>query len=526
MPILVWDETELRGGKPVLRKQNEAKRPLDYRLLVEDKKLGHGDGDNLLIQGDNLEALQSLLPYYAGSVKCIFIDPPYNTGSAFTHYDDGLEHSAWLSMMKPRLELLRQLLAEDGSIWVTIDDNEAHYLKVLMDMVFGRANFVANVVWEKSDSPKMDSTFFSSRHDHILVFAKNAGRLVVNRLAEVAEKKLSHYNKTDAVGRRYYLKPLRAMGSGEDTREARPTLYFALAAPDGSRIFPKRQDGSDGRWRWGQERIERDSDKLEWVKGRAGWTPYYKIFRDSGGNRPPETIWPHAEVGSNRLSKAEIKALFPAGDPFTTPKPEKLINRLLLIATKSGDLVLDSFAGSGTTLAAAHKMNRRWIGIEMGDHAVTHCQPRLMKVVDGEQGGISEAVNWKGGGGFRFFRLGDPVFNADGLLNEAVRFDELAAHIWFTETQRPYPRDRKRSPLLGIHEDVAYALFYNGIWGEQCPDNTLGPRQLTALRKLQHGFKGKWVIYANFMKQLSREKLKREGVEFRQLPHDVKGRTQ
>ena len=265
--------------------------------------------DNLLIQGDNLEALKALLPFYRGQVKCIFIDPPYNTKSAFEHYDDNLEHAQWLSLMLPRLQLLRELLREDGSIWVTIDDNEGHYLKVLMDEVFGRGNFVANVVWEKSDSPKMDSLQFSTRHDHLLVACKNASSFTLKRLdTEMA----SHYDKVDENGRNYYLKPLRVMGGQGDSRETRPNLYCPLIAPDGSEVYPKRTDGKDGTW--------------------------------------------------------------------------------------------------------------RWIGIEMGEHAATHCLPRLQKVLDGEQGGISKTVNWTGGGAFRFLRLGKTVFDDRGRINPALRF--------------------------------------------------------------------------------------------------------
>ena len=210
---------------------------LEPRILLEDAdKSYHAKArvadqdifDNILIRGDNLLALKALEQEYAGKVKCIFIDPPYNTGSAFEHYDDGIEHSLWLSLMRDRLELLKRLVADDGSIWITIDDNEAHYLKVLCDEIFGRSNFIANVIWEKSDSPKMDSRFFSSRHDHLLVFAKDIDAVQLSRLSVEAQE---HYNRTEAEGRKYYTKPLRAMGSGEDTREARPSMYLSDNCP-------------------------------------------------------------------------------------------------------------------------------------------------------------------------------------------------------------------------------------------------------------------------------------------------------
>jgi len=377
---------------------------VEPRILVEDESKSYGDtnSENMLIHGDNLIALQALQQDYAGKIKCIYIDPPYNTGSAFSLYDDGIEHSLWLNLMWQRLWLLKELLKEDGAIWITLDDNEAHYLKVLGDEVFGRKNFIADVAWEKSDSPRMDAKLFSSRYDHNIVFAKNIDALVLHQI--VSDVVPEHYNKTDESGRKYYLKPLRAMGKN-DAREARPNLYYALYAPDGTAVYPVRTDGSDGNWRWSKAKVESNPNLIEWVKGRSGWSPYYKIFADEHSSRPPETLWHFQEVGSNRISKQEIKALFQDDKSFDTPKPEGLIKRIIDISSDPGDYVLDSFLGSGTTTAVAHKMNRRWIGIEMGDHAYTHCKVRMDKVIDGEQGGISKTVNWHGGGGYHFYEL-------------------------------------------------------------------------------------------------------------------------
>jgi len=224
----------------------ENRPTLEPRILLEDpEKSYHASHrvtdqdsfDNRLIFGDNLLALKALEQEFAGKIKCVFIDPPYNTGSAFAHYDDGVEHSIWLSLMRDRLELIRQLMSVDGSLWITIDDNEAHYLKVLCDEVFGRANFVANVIWEKSDSPRMDAVFFSSRHDHVLVFAKDLASLSLNRSMHDEDNLPVHYDKIDQSGRRYYLKPLRAMGQA-DRRQDRPTMYFPLTAPDGTQVLP------------------------------------------------------------------------------------------------------------------------------------------------------------------------------------------------------------------------------------------------------------------------------------------------
>jgi len=510
MPFLDWVNKN---------QAKETSRDVPYHLLHQEQTFGAAS-ENLLIQGDNLLALKALIPFYAGRVKCIFIDPPYNTQSAFEHYDDKLEHSQWLSMMYPRLVLLRELLAEDGSIWVTIDDNEAHYLKVLMDEVFGRGNFVANVVWEKSDSPKMDSQYFSSRHDHMVGYGLRLEKLLINRIQVDGQ---SHYNRIDDAGRRYYTKPLRAMGSGEDTREARPSMFFALTAPDGSQVFPMKPDGTEGRWRWGPEKVAAEASRIEWVNGRNGWAPYYRIFEDNSSGRPPETIWPHSEVGSNRTSKAEVKSLFGEETTFATPKPEGLLRRLIEITTNPGDLVLDSFLGSGTTAAVAHKMGRRWIGIEMGEHARTHCIPRLQKVIDGEQGGISEAVGWKGGGGFRFCTLGEPAFDAHGHINAAVRFATLAAYVWHLEVGEPGAQTFD-SPLLGIHNGTAYYLLYNGILGDRRPDggNVLTQPVLQHLQSLA-AHAGPRVIYGE-SSRLGPARLAAENITFKQIPYDIKMR--
>jgi len=408
------------------------KRPrLEPRVLVEDAAKSHHaatrrrDGkdifDNMLIHGDNLLALKALEQEFAGKVKCIYIDPPYNTGNAFEHYDDGLEHSIWLGLMRERLELLYKLLAPEGSVWISLDDSEAHYCKVMCDEIFGRHNFIADVAWEKADSPRMDAKLFSTRYDHTIVFAKDIELLEINKVP--LEKVPAHYDKIDDHGRQYYLKPLRKMG-GNDGREDRPNLYYALNAPDGSDVYPLRPDGSDGCWRWSKERAEINKELIDWVKGKRGWSAYSRIYADNIPANPPETLWSFDFAGSNRNSKAEQAALFGKDKAFATPKPEKLIQRVLQIATNPGDLVLDSFLGSGTTAAVAHKMGRRWIGVELGDHCYTHCKVRLDKVIDGEDpGGITKAVGWKGGGGYRFYELAPTFITKDQWGQEVINRD-------------------------------------------------------------------------------------------------------
>ncbi len=503
MPTLHWltrDEDLKTAGKAA------------YRLLEPDPSLSAGEpaSENLLIQGDNLEALKALLPFYAGRVKCIAIDPPYNTRSAFAHYNDNLEHTTWLAMMYPRLELLRDLLSEDGSIWVCIDDNEAHYLKVVMDEVFGRPNFVANLIWEIADSPRNSARQFSSDHDHILVYARNA---------DWQPQKLPRTDESDSI----YSNP--------DNDERGPWLpgdpyankpyskgLFTINGPTGRSFTPP-----PGRfWRISEAKLrELDADGRIWWGPNGDARPSIKRYLSEVSDLVPRTIWKKDQVGSNRTSKNEMRAMFPSEASFGTPKPERLIERTLTIATNPGDLVLDSFLGSGTTAAVAHKMGRRWIGIEMGEHAVTHCVPRMKKVVEGEQGGISEAVGWKGGGGFRFHRLGPAVFDETGRLNPAIKFAQLAAHIWFAETGRALGIAKKKSPLLGMHKDRAIYLLYNGILGDRAVDggNVLTRRLLRELPPHD----GPKTIYAE-CSRLSDEALREHQITFKQIPYEVKAR--
>jgi adenine-specific DNA-methyltransferase len=482
-----------------------------YRLLEAVPELSYGDPatENMLIQGDNLDALKALLPVYAGRVKCIFIDPPYNTRSAFEHYDDNLEHAQWLSMMYPRLELLRDLLSPDGSIWVTIDDNEAHYLKVIMDEVFGRSLFVTTVIWEKADSPRNSARQFSTDHDHALVYSKSP---------DWRPRRLPRTAQSDAI----YSNPdndPRGVWLPGDPYANKPYSkgQYSINGPSGRTFKPP-----PGRfWRISEEKL-RELDK----EGRIWWgptgeaRPSIKRYLDEVSDLVPRTIWNKEDVGSNRTSKNEMRALFPGDASFTTPKPEKLLERLLLIASNPGDLILDSFLGSGTTAAVAHKMNRRYIGIEMGEHAATHCVPRLQKVVDGESGGISESVGWKGGGGFRFYRLGNAIFDEEGNISPKIKFAHLAAHVWFTETLTPLPKVR-RSPLLGVHAGVALYLLYNGILHDRRPasGNVLTRAVLDSLEPHD----GPRTIYGE-SSRLSPATLKRLNITFKQTPYDVRAR--
>lgn len=452
-----------------------AKTP--YRLLQPNQSLSHGDEDapNMLIQGDNLEALKALLPYYAGQVKCIFIDPPYNTKSAFEHYDDNLEHAIWLSTMYPRLELLRELLAEDGSIYAAIDFNEAHYLKVLMDEVFGRKNFQREIIWRIGwlSGYKTMAKNYIRNHDTILYYSKNAEKTYFKKV---------YLERKDFVERfsnaAYKTLLTRLTDLGISKKEA--SEFMEAAQVEG---LPERYPMEDT---WNSSIY----DKLNSIA----------VVSFSG------------ESVSKMLGVEELKG----------QKSEALIRRILQCSTEPGDLVLDSFAGTGTTGAVAHKMGRRWIMVERGDHATTHIVPRLKLVIDGqEQSGITKAEDWQGGGGYRYYRLGPEVFDDQGRINHEIKFEHLAAHIWFAETGTARSTRAMKSPLLGVHNGTAYYLLYNGILG----DKTLAGGNMLTLKVLaglpKHD--GPRVIYGEGT-NMSNDRLRSLGITFRKTPNDIRAR--
>lgn len=401
----------------------------------------HDSFDNRLIFGDNLLALKALETEFTGQVKCIFIDPPYNTGSAFTHYDDGVEHSLWLTMMRDRLVLLRRLLRPDGSLWITLDDNEHAYCKVLCDEIFGRQNFVANIVWQKNYAPKSSAKHFSVDQDYALVYAMNAEAWRPNLMPR-SEKQDKAYKNYDNDAR----------GLWRPNNLAARNFYskgtYPITTPSG-RIIDGPPAGSY--WRYSEEKLrEMDADNRIWWGKDGNGVPAPKIFlSEVKQGIVPQTLWTYEEVGHTQEAKKEV-IQFNAGDVFDTPKPERLIHRILTLATNPGDLVLDSFAGSGTTGAVAHKMGRRWLLVELGEHMHTHIIPRLRRVVDGQDaGGVTAATGWTGGGGFRYFRLAPSLLATDrwgqlvvspaydaAMLAEAVcklegfRYAPSAEHFW------------------------------------------------------------------------------------------------
>ena len=406
---------------------------IEPRILIEDPELSyhakekHSDTDifdNKLIFGDNLLALKALEQEYAGEVKCVFIDPPYNTGSAFEHYDDGLEHSLWLSLMRDRLEIIKKLMADDGSIWISIDDNEAHYLKVLCDEIFGRKNFIRNIVWQKKYTIANDAVGIPDSHDHILVYRKT-DRMTRNLLPRT-DKQNSLYKYDDNDGRG----PWR---TDNLTVKSYSSAYdYPIVNPNTNETF----NPTSGRcWLTSAERmaILIKENRIYWGKKGDGAPQLKRYLNEVQQGVVPNSWWQHEDVGHNDESRKEQKVFFGA-QAFSTPKPERLLKQILTISTNPGDLVLDSFAGSGTTGAVAHKMGRRWIMVELGEHCHTHIIPRLKKVIDGEdQGGITELVGWKGGGGFRYYKLAPSLLEKDKwgnwVINKEYDANMLAAAV-------------------------------------------------------------------------------------------------
>ncbi len=405
---------------------------LEPRILLEESERSYHATrrvtendlfDNRLIFGDNLLALKALEQEFAGKIKCIYIDPPYNTGAAFTHYDDGVEHSLWLSLMRDRLELLRRLLSVKGSIWISIDDNECHYLKVAMDEIFGRANFVASVIWQKVYTVKNSARHLSDMHDYLLVYAKDASSWERNLLPRSGALDASYTNSdndprgpwtTNAVQARNYY----SLGS------------YEIESPRGKRFRPP----AGTYWRVSKEtflKLEADR-RIWWGKDGASVPRIKKFLSEAKPGVVPATLWLHDEVGHNAEAKEEVRRLMDVGDAevFLTPKPERLLKRVIELGSQPGDWVLDSFAGSGTTGAVAQKMGRRWIMVELGEHCHTHIIPRLKKVIDGEDpGGVTEATRWKGGGGFQYFRIAPSLLEKDRWDNWVVSKQYNAAML-------------------------------------------------------------------------------------------------
>ena len=441
------DNTQQTNGKKKQRleltwigKGEELK--LEPRILIEDPEKSYGDpkAENMLIHGDNLLALKALEQDFAGKIKCIFIDPPYNTGSAFEHYDDGIEHSLWLSLMSKRLVLLWGLLREDGSLWITIDDNECHYLKVLCDELFGRASFVTSIAWEK-DKGRRSDTDISSAHDHILLYVKNREqwKRIRNPLSRTADQE-GRYRNPDNDPRGPWLQ-----GDNATARSGSEDGRYQITTPSGRAVTP-----SAGRyWAFSKETFQKalTDGRVYFGKKGNGMPIIKRYLSEVQEGVVPRSWWPADEAGHNQEAKRDhLNKLLKGVPTFETPKPERLLERIINISTNPNDFVLDSFAGSGTTGAVAQKMGRHWIMVELGEHCYTHIFPRLKKVIEGQDpGGITDAVGWKGGGGFNFYNLAPSLLAKDKygnwIIDEKFKPNMLAAAMCKHEGFRFTPDD-------------------------------------------------------------------------------------
>ncbi|HVU24747.1 MAG TPA: site-specific DNA-methyltransferase [Opitutus sp.] len=538
MPTLNWI------GKEAVVTHHQQVR---FRLLEDVPGLGCGDpgSGNLIVEGDNLVALKALLPYYAGQVKCIYIDPPYNTGNEGWAYNDNVKspvirqwlhqtvgkegetldrHDRWLCMMYPRLALLRQFLREDGAIFISIDDNEVQSLRFVMDEIFGAANFITTVIWQKIFSTKNSARHFSESHDYVAVYAKDASRWVPNLVPRGSVQDARYKNPDndprgpwtsgDFSARNYYSEGTYAITcpSGRVIDGPPPGMYWRVSKPKFDEL------DKDGRVWWGKNRNNVPRLKRFLSEVKAGLVP--------------ETLWEHSEVGHTQEAKKEVVSILDFKDTesvFITPKPTRLLERVLQIATKPGDLVLDSFAGSGTTGHAVLKLNaaapdqpsRRFILVEMEEQIAREVtRERVSRVAQGYTNAKGESVAGLGGG-FRFARLGEELFDEAGLLiRPTVKFAELARHVYFTETGEPLPRERvPNTPLLGVWRGTAVYLLYNGILKDKSAGggNVLTRATLAVLPPHD----GPKVVYGAGC-LLGPERLRAAQITVRQTPQEVR----
>lgn len=378
------------------RKVVKIKKP----RYVEKFSFGNEGSGNMLIFGDNMEALDSLSENYSGLVKCIYLDPPYNNGEKYTHYNDDKEHKKWLDDITKRLKMLKPLLSEDGSIWISIDDSEVHYLKVAADEVFGRKNFLTTIVWEHRTS-RENRKVFSNNHEYILVYAKNPEKFKRSRnLLPATDEILSRYKNPDNDPRG----PWQSVSAHVQAGHAVKSQFYSIIAPNGKEHKPP-----NGRcWIYNKEKMEREilNNNIWFGRDGNGVPRVKKFLSEKVVGITPETLWLGSEVGTTNTAKKHVLSIFPTSPVFDTPKPEQLIKRILDIATNEGDIVLDAYLGSGTTTAVAHKMKRKYIGIERGSHIFDLVVPRMQSIINGEENaGITEEVGWNGGGGYNFYDL-------------------------------------------------------------------------------------------------------------------------
>lgn len=462
------------NGKPVwVERTHPAAREVrlnEFVGAVGEVNDEHPEADNLLFVGDSLDALRVLNETpafrreYRGKVKLIYIDPPFNTGQTFAHYDDWMEHSTWLSFMRDRLILIKELLSTDGSVWVHLDEAEVHRMRCLLDEVFGSQNYISTMIWQKTYSTKNDSKVPSSDCDFILIYAKSIKSWTMNRLPR-SDKANQRYKNPDNDPRGPW-KPGDFKGAGDQTD--RPNLYFSIIRPaDGAEIWP-----INGRWAYSRDTVA----QLE-AEGRIWWgsdglndVPSKKRYLSEVNDLVPSTLLLHTEVGHSQEGKRENMTMFPGVRPFDTPKPERLLEHVMTIGSNPGDVVFDCFGGSGTTAAVAHKMGRRWITVELSPStARSFTGPRLAAVASGsDQSGISKSNDWVGGGGFRTVEIQDTFYALSPLgvmLTDDAQGPRFARAV---AGQLGFDWEKTSGQLCGRRGRMRLAVF----------DGAVGPEEL------------------------------------------------
>jgi site-specific DNA-methyltransferase (adenine-specific)/adenine-specific DNA-methyltransferase len=544
MPTLNWI-----GKEAVVNHHQQ----VPFRLLKDVPDLACGDpgSGNLIVQGDNLEALKALLPYYAGQVKCIYIDPPYNTGNEGWAYNDNVNsplirdwlgktvgkegetldrHDRWLCMMYPRLALLRQFLRADGAIFVSIDDNEMPLLRLLMSEIFGEHNFIASIIWQKKQSPQSDAINLSDMHDYVVAYALRAKESRQDPKGW-DRNLLPRGSIQDARFENPDNDPRGAWTSTDYTcnknSSERPNLFYPIINPfTNKEIWPS----STRVWAYDPSAHKKnvEENRIWWGSNGKGRPRIKKYISEVADGIVPSTWWTREFAGDNQESRRELRAVFSdtSTNDFSTPKPTSLIQRILQIATDKDSLILDSFSGSGTTAHAVLKQNkedggtRRFILVEMEPEiARTVTAERVRRVAQGYTNAKGEEVAGLGGG-FRYCELGEPLFDETGMIRETVKFSELARHVYFSETGEPLPRARVlNTPLLGVCRGVGIYLLYNGILGDESANggNVLTRQTLAKLPP----FDGPKVIYCAGC-LLSRDRLQAARITVRQTPYEIK----
>lgn len=530
MPTLTW-----------IGKEKVVNHHLDVPFRVLDRQYTFGDtpdSGNKIIHGDNLEALKALLPEYEGKIKCIYIDPPYNTGNEKWVYNDNVNdphirkwlgqivgsemddltrHDKWLCMMYPRLVLLQKLLKDDGAIFISIDDNELFYLKCICDEIFGKMNFVGNIVRSTGTTTGQDSTGLGKSFDYIVCYAKS-NKFEVGGIP-LSDNDKERYNLKDERGY-FSILQLRRTG-GEDKREDRPTMYFPIKAPDGTDIYPIGPTGYESRWRVGPETVaERlKNNELFFKKDNSGnWKVYYKYYLEEKTKRP-SNLW--VDIDGNKKAQIELKSLF-GFSPFDTPKPSQLIERIIQVATSEDCLVLDCFAGSGTTAHAVLNLNkqdggnRKFILVELGDYAENITAERVRRVMSGYGEG-KNAVEGTGGS-FDFYELGDTLFDPKTEnLNDNANTEQIRQYVWYSETHAPYmaPTAKHHSYWLGTDQQTNYYFYY--IKGEETCLSWDFLRTLTPERDKAEMY----IIYADRC-VLTESEMQQLNIRFKKIPRDIK----